>query len=523
VEIADVKALMKRLRLDEAELPGNYAPSNPDAGAYLPTPNKLRDDIGAGLDAKALIRTFLNEVSDHWDTLSTVGLAHLETIESQAIAARNGPVFPIPGFRVKYEPLPFRLGLDVASPGRGGSVGAREIVTARDSRLDALLDRVTDTPEHAAQAVMALRQFDDALIRVLAARKAADTTGHIAEVLTIYREEGNLCVFPSKSSLDAGIPSAAPLDHKGRPERTFIKLIFRPNIQHLVYLAGKAEAEHAAGASSIEGLALATVFFTQTIGSDVIGGKWNPVDESRLIDFYGRWSAENRVACAMTDETVNNAAVEGRDRWDTLKENLSITELPGPAAGDPPALRVDPVDPVELLAGVLPDGVAFKRALVDIDEVFGRPAPTVRENLAAMRYNLQTNPDWALAVMISAVLSVSSGRSSSALRQAVASEPRLKPVIKLAREKLKAAKAYNRRHPELTPQQKNDNLSNAQAEAGKAPDFLDWLLSGNRLQVMELFLATAPYGPWKGYRGPRSYGWHHRRLKDFYERVFPGE
>jgi hypothetical protein len=55
------------------------------------------------------------------------------------------------------------------------------------------------------------------------------------------------------------------------------------------------------------------------------------------------------------------------------------------------------------------------------------------------------------------------------------------------------------------------------------PDFLDWLLSGNRLQVMEFFLATTPYGPWTGYRGPRSYGWHHRRLKDFYSWVFPGE
>ena len=182
---------------------------------------------------------------------------------------------------------------------------------------------------------MALRQFDDALIRLLAARKAAATTGHIADVLTIYREEGNLCVFPSKSSIDAGIPSAAPLDHGGRPERTFIKLIFRPNIQHLVYLAGKAEAEHAAGASSIEGLALATVFFTQTIGSDVIGGKWNPVDESALVDFYAVWSSQNRVASGMTDELLADVQVEARDRWDTLKENLSITELPGPRSTDP--------------------------------------------------------------------------------------------------------------------------------------------------------------------------------------------
>ncbi len=184
---------------------------------------------------------------------------------------------------------------------------------------------------------------------------------------------------------------------------------------------------------------------------------------------------------------------------------------------------MDPVDPVELLAGVLPDGVAFKKSLVKIDDIVGRPAPTVGENLAAMRYNLQTNPDWALAVMISAVQSVTSGRSSSALRQAVDSEPKMKPVIRVAWDKLKAAKAYNKAHPELTPQQKNDNLSNAQAEAGKEPDFIDWLLSGNRLQVMELFLQTAPYGPWTGYRGPRSYGWHQRRLKDFYSRVFPGE
>jgi hypothetical protein len=371
---------------------------------------------------------------------------------------------------------------------------------------------------------MALRQFDDALIRLLAARKAAATTGHIADVLTIYREEGNLCVFPSKSSIDAGIPSAALLDHGGRPERTFIKLIFRPNIQHLVYLAGKAEAEHAAGASSIEGLALATVFFTQTIGSDVIGGKWNPVDESALVDFYAVWSSQNRVASGMTDELLADVQVEARDRWDTLKQNLSITELPGPTSTDPPALRVDPVDPVELLAGVLPDGVAFKQSLVDIDDIVGRPAPAVGENLAAMRYNLQTNPDWALAVMISAVQSVTTGRSSSALRQAIDTDPKLnRAVITVAWDKLKAAKAHNKAHPELTPQQKNDNLSNAQAEAGKEPAFIDWLLSGNRLQVMELFLATAPYNPWTGYRGPRSYGWHHRRLKDFYSRVFPGE
>ena len=65
-------------------------------------------------------------------------------------------------------------------------------------------------------------------------------------------------------------------------------------------------------------------------------------------------------------------------------------------------------------------------------------------------------------------------------------------MIKIAWDKLKAAKAYNKAHPELTPQQKNDNLSNAQAEAGKEPDFIDWLLSGIRLQVMEFFSRLPP-------------------------------
>ncbi len=90
-------------------------------------------------------------------------------------------------------------------------------------------------------------------------------------------------------------------------------------------------------------------------------------------------------------------------------------------------------------------------------------------------------------------------------------------------DKLKAAKAYNKAHPGADAgSRRTTTCRTRRAQAGKEPDFIDWLLSGNRLQVMELFL-TAPYNPWTGYRGPRSYGWHHRRLKDFYSRVFPGE
>ena len=105
--------------------------------------------------------------------------------------------------------------------------------------------------------------------------------------------------------------------------------------------------------------------------------------------------------------------------------------------------------------------------------------------------------------MISAVQSVTSGRSSSALRQAIDAEPKLnRAVITVAWDKLKAAKAYNKAHPELTPQQKNDNLSNAQAEAGKEPDFIDWLLSGNRLQVMETLSRDSPLQPVDGIPRP---------------------
>ncbi len=134
------------------------------------------------------------------------------------------------------------------------------------------------------------------------------------------------------------------------PSWTFIKLLFRPNIQHLVYLAGKTEADRAAGASSIEGLALATVFFTQTIGSDVIGGKWNAVDESRLVDFYAQWSSENRIATGMADELLSDVAAEARARWDALKDNLDVTLTRGHSNSEQRAYRVDPIDPVELLA-----------------------------------------------------------------------------------------------------------------------------------------------------------------------------
>src|SRR6266566_8584963 len=77
--IAEVRALMKKLGLDETELPGNLAPGRVQhAEAYLPTPNQLRDDIAAGLDAKTLIRAYLPEVTKHWDDVNSVGLAKLE-------------------------------------------------------------------------------------------------------------------------------------------------------------------------------------------------------------------------------------------------------------------------------------------------------------------------------------------------------------------------------------------------------------------------------------------------------------
>jgi hypothetical protein len=522
--IAEVRALMKKLGLDETELPGNLAPGRVQhAEAYLPTPNQLRDDIAAGLDAKTLIRAYLPEVTKHWDDVNTVGLAELENIEAHAAAARNGPVRPVKGIRVKYEPLSFRLKLDLTTPARGGQVSARKIVTTSNGELDALLDRVTDTPDHAAQAVMALRRFDDVLIRVLSARQAAVLTKRpVAEALTLYREEGNLCVFPSKTSLDAGVPSAAPLDHNGRPERTYIALLLRPNLSNLVYLADKTEANKAAGAASVEGLALASVFFTQTTGSDVIGGKWNPVDETKFVDFFGRWSSQNWLAGEMVDLPAS-AEADARERWDLLKANLSVKNLDGLSHTEPEALRVDPVDPVLMLGLVLTELVAFKRTLLNIDDLVGRPSRPVGENLAAMRYNLQDNPSWALAVMVSAVRSVSAGRVSSPLRQAVNAEPKMKDVVKLARQKLADVKTYYDAHPEKTSRERSDAESEAQVDVATQTDFLDWLLSGNNLQVMEDFLAGAPSPPWTSYPTVRSYGWHHRRLKDFYSRVFPGE
>jgi hypothetical protein len=521
----DIEKAINPVKLAKAAIADSRTikPARP-ADAYLPTSQRLQQLIEAGsVDPKELIRSMREPIVLGWGTRRLADFDALATARQHHLAMRS--MAPPEQFKRKYTELTRRLALDQSIPAAGGSVAVRDLVEASGASFEAMLDRVTDTAEHARFAVEALRAFDDVVIRVRAARRAADATGQpIGDVMALYREEGDLCVFPSHGSIALGVPSGTST------EGTLIFGAHRPDFSHLVWLADPDRATVEANGLEFKRYALCTAFFIQPIGADHIAGRVGP----RIVEDFAEWSAQNWIASGIVDGADLAARkADATERWNTLEAGLVLERTRGHTGSEPEILKIAPESSEVLLAGVLAEGIAFFRALGNADNLMGRPtAQKLGPTLQAIRYNAQATPRLVPALIVSAILSATSGSGEERLKAAVKS-PDLRPFLRSTREAMA----------------KTADDEWAQVEAAShvvggervlVDELATWLLAetprpgstqaDRHIDLLDRFIHTARTDRWSGYQGGkpgeknhggmRSYGWHSRLLRDFFGRVF---
>jgi len=510
------------------DLPLQYGVrSTSPASAYVVTPERVRDGVAAGtIDAKALLLAALGSAELRWAALQREGLGGLNDVEAHAAAAAAAMPPRIEGIERKYGDFAHRLRIDLTTPGRGGAVAISDLAGAPAARFDELVDRVTDTPERAAQAIVNVRRFDEVLVRVRVARMVAEKTRvPPGDVLTLHREEGNLAVFPSDGVLQAGLPPVGGIDEPDRREKTLIAQGHRPDITLLVWIADVAKAEHEALGVPLERYALATAFMTQPVGLDAVSGRFGV--SADIVEAFAAFSAANWVAAGLADGGDPAARLDdARQRWHDLEELLVVRRTRGHSGAEPEAAIVVPGNEELFLAGILAEAIAFQLALRRADLYAGRPMPgPFADDLAAIRYNAQATPGLLRGLFASALLNATGARRRGPLGQAAAADGPLMALLAETRRAMASA----------TPGKGAQEAAQAGTMGrvvfgadGVGRDVLDdrfatWLASGSNLRLLEEYVATrgAKAGQWTGYRGLRSYGWHYRVLREFYRRVLP--
>jgi hypothetical protein len=549
VAFTDLAGIFDALR---AGLPASTSeplgPSRP-AADYLPTQALLQQRIADGtVDATSLLLDMLLTVAPRWIEVQAGGIDELERVHVHAQAMAGTSVTVPPGLDYRYNNYAFRLSLDVTASASGGAVAMRALAEADGSRLDSLLARLTGTAARAAEAVMALRRFDDVLIRVLAARRAEQDTGlPVARIVTLHRLEGNLCVFPSDASLELGVPSAAGVDipafGAGR-EPTLINATMRPSFGHLVWLADEAAARAKAGTEDLPTFALSWAFMLQTIGGDRVA---SGLGVTPLIDHFSRWSTDNRMATGAA-KPYTSRLTEAQARWRALLDQL-VTKPVQPHDGSPgqQALRMAPRDPVAFLAGVLAEGAMYQEALGSGALLVGAPtALRVPEGLAAARYNWQATPEGTAATIYSALSAARTG-GAGALRTAIRTDAAVTALLKNAANDVQTARAATRKRTKALPKREQDQEMNKAMRTVQSaaitvsppstpldpdyadsldqlrlrPEVRDWLLRDDHLERLGRYFDRAGTNVWFGYPDVRRYGMTARRLHEFYARVFP--
>lgn len=522
VKFDDIDMVFDKVRGLWVRADPTIEPKRP-AAAYLPTHERVRDAFEAGtVDPKELIREFRGPVKVRLGGLSEQDVAAVvrpdpETLSplerhSQAMRGLTPPKY----FKRKYVQLSRRLLLDQSTQGRGGRVAVRELVETEGATFEALLDRVTDTPEEAANAVAALRAFDDVLVRIGAARRAATATDRpIAEVLALYREEGDLPAYPSHESLELGVPSGV------NAEGNLVFGAHRPDFSNLVWLADPDRATIEANGVPFERFALATTFLIQPVGLDNVGGRIGP----SIVDAYVDWSTDIWIRAGAGEGDLAARKAAARERWNTLEADLVLKETRGHTGSEPKALRIAPRDPEALLAAVLADGAALFRALRDPSTLVGRPAGTLLgDTLGGVRYNSQGTRALPPAMLISAMLAVRRGAGDARLRA------RITPALNALLDDTAAEMTKARNSEEQQEAQIRIVVQGHPQHVWVTVETLGtWLL--DNLELVEDFIHTARTGEWSGYQGGkpgekghgglRSYAWHYRLMKDYFGRVFP--
>lgn len=485
------------------------------AEAYIADIAELRERLGRVPPSarEVLLLPFLHEVQANWRNAEASGLtAMLQKTPSAATDMATNPVRPVAGIsKSGISDYAYRFKLT-------GTSVARQLVQG-----NIVLADVTRTPESAVQAATELRRLNDVLTRALAADAASRATGTpLADVLALYRAEGNLGVPPSATSLALGIPSGTATEGQ---------LIRPPNLSHLVWLVSE---DSVAGKSdeAIKSVALSH-WFVQLGGLDEVALLGEP-KQTR----FAQWSSKNWLAAKDFDSSKSwtlgaketaQAMWDAYWRWQEQMENLVIRHVPSTTDKATTAVMVTPLVPETLIRGVLSEATMRHRAGGKLASLLGAmPAgatsPDLDPDLAYAAYNL--GADKFKRMLGSAVIAASRTKSRryEGLRLAIQGQidigtlsSSLVPINDLAN------KLDPGRQPPLDGRTKLTLQADFQARMTAMWSVLSaWLRKdAQNLELLGEFVENADTSVWTGWAtgdwSPRGNMSRYRVMRAFYE------
>lgn len=415
--------------------------------------------------------------------------------------------------------LSINLEASIATAG-GGQVTVKQLVDQTVGTNFTLLNRVTDTPQRAADAVIKLRGFDNSLIILLAAEKAAATIGRpLADVMTLYRQEGGYPIFPGLDSVLAGIPSATTT------YETHLNSFALPDLTHLIWVGDPTNSilVRRTDPQRVE-FAAATCLYVTSQGMDRLGSVFTSNETSpnpqAWPDVFDAIANSWWVAGGVTSQVPGLAT--GRQRW---ARSQSVLQFKNPFqtldGQGPNALLIAPSDPITFMALILMEGLGFYEAhrhFADERDMIG--TAELSTGIKYLRYNSQMNPEHVPGIMLSALASAQvNGRDDYAdLRARVDNDDNLKALIQSVYDNAKTENTRNIRQA----------LWIAQArEQGQAGDLVldarlkHWLSDDDNMTLLCKFIETAASpSDWPNWPEHRSNLSRFRIARRFFERLF---
>jgi hypothetical protein len=174
-------------------------------------------------DRAARVQAYLDEVKQHWTAAQNQGLISiLDRVRSAEVEMATSPVQPAQGLP-NNKPRSYCEHLLIDATGTNATRLGRDLVTGAAKVADQI-----ETGAKAAAAILQLRRLDEAVNRMLTAKRAAQVAGvTLARALTLWRVEGDMILPPSRSSIAEGIPS-------GRSDVTTMLNLWHPDFSNEV-------------------------------------------------------------------------------------------------------------------------------------------------------------------------------------------------------------------------------------------------------------------------------------------------
>ena len=478
----------------------SIAPAEP-AEAFIPGEAELTVKLAA-MDVagrKKFVEDTLADVKAKWQRADAAGLiSKLQQVRSAETRMAKSPTQPVAGLP-QNQPGAFREGLMLDAGGSAATDLGRKLVTGQVS-----VDSVAATAATAANAVMNLRRLDDVLTRALSAQAAATATGTpLADVLAMYRTEGDLNAPPSTASLAAGRPS-------GTHDATS-SLSTRPDMSHLVMLLDDAVVG-ASSDSDIREFALGT-WFVQIGGLDEVGKLAAPRDMPFMTWSSDNWLAARGItgpASSPADvHIIDDARQDALARWTRLKANLDIAR-PTSAAGTK-AVMITPRDPEQMVSTILSEAVMRQRALAKTASlVTGAPktgaGSALTPGMAYLHYHAGTEQMQEILPSAAIAAAATGGSRYLALRKAMQGSLDL---TSMRASMKKIDDNTNKLATPLAPAQKTTlENENTTLRADMWTRLQAWLKADNtRIGLLGDFVETADttlWSSWQEHRGNLS-------------------